>query len=354
MLLFPCSLKMESHWLLTAVLVIGCINGPLTWAQEIKELRTFEGHKQPVRCIAFSPDGTILASGAGADVFSDEKTAEVKLWEVASGKPLASLPGHKFAVYALAFTPDGRTLVTAGTDGVMKLWDVSRRKEQFSVSWQQGPIGAVAISLDGKTLAAERRNQVVLWDLHKRRERLAFPYLGRVDTLAFSPDNKMLAVGSTANTVVTIWDAETAERHMTLKGHTGWIRCLAFTPDGHTLVSGSVDKTVKLWDMETGKARAGFTSRGQMEVGSLSLTRDGTVLAWATYEFVGGRTANDIGKSRGIVKMVDPAGRKVLSTLIVQGGSVSAVAFSPDDRNLATGADRLVKLWDVASITGKR
>ncbi|MFZ2349580.1 MAG: PKD domain-containing protein [Candidatus Bipolaricaulis anaerobius] len=169
-------------------------------SQTLELVRFFSGHTSDVYSVAFSPDGSLLASG------SDDNT--IKLWEVATGRLVRTLTGHTWDVYSVAFSPDGSLLASASYQEI-KLWDVAT--------------GRLVRTLTGHT--------------------------GSVLSVAFSPDGKLLASGSDDNTI-KLWEVATGRLVRTLTGHTGSVRSVAFSPDGSLLASGSSDGTVLLWDVQ--------------------------------------------------------------------------------------------------------
>jgi WD40 repeat protein len=162
---------------------------------------------------------------------------------------------------------------------------------------------------------------------------------GGVISVSFSPDGKTLASGSLDKTV-KLWDVGTGKELNTLKGHLDEVRSVSYSPDGKTLASASYDRTVKLWDVVTGKEL--ITLNGHQErVNSVSFSPDGKTLA--------------SGSDDTTVKLWDVVTGKELKTLKGHQERVNSVSFSPDGKTLASGSDdttdTTVKLWDV--VTGK-
>jgi WD40 repeat protein len=157
-----------------------------------------------------------------------------------------------------------------------------------------------------------------------------------VFSVSYSPDGKTLASGSVDNTV-KLWDVVTGKELKTLNGHQNWVWSVSFSPDGKTLASGSADNTVKLWDVGTEKELK--TLKGhQGTVRSVSFSPDGKTLASASDD--------------SMVKLWDVVTGKELKTLKGHQGEVRSVSYSPDGKTLASAsADKTVKLWDVG--TGK-
>jgi WD40 repeat protein len=214
-----------------------------------------------VWCVAFSPDGKLLATTTHPSAGDNNA---VRLWDVASGKEVCCLGKYRRGGGTVLFSPDGKTLVVHGTDNGIDLWDVATRKLRLSIKTKRGVAWAFAVSADSKLLAAGGlAERATIWDLRtgKQLTWIGPEYepgcSGRAITftcLAFSPDGKTLAASSIGGPV-TIWDAATGKELHVLRKHKKQATFVAFAPDGKTLYSLGEDRLLISWDPATGKAR---------------------------------------------------------------------------------------------------
>jgi WD40 repeat protein len=202
----------------------------------------------------FSPDGKRLAS---ASPLSPDGGQDIKVCDAQTGKDLDTFEGSKDGpIGSLAFSPDGTLLASTvivfeGDDGPgnrLKVWHTQTRKELFNHKLHGF---YVVFSPDGKRLASNTDNGVMVWDAQTGKKLLTLKgqvvgvnrVLFRPDDVVFSPDGKRLAAVA-SDTTVKVWDAQTGQELLTLKGQGG----LAFSPDGHLLAAGSAGGTVTVWD----------------------------------------------------------------------------------------------------------
>ncbi len=155
-----------------------------------------------------------------------------------------------------------------------------------------------------------------------------------ITCVVFSPDGKTLVSGSKDRTV-GLWDVPSGQQRATLQGHTHDVTAVAFSPDGKTLASASKDRTIKLWDAPTGKERA--TLKGHTDsVRSVAFSPDGKTLASAG------------GEKPGEIKLWDAVHGQERVSLPGHTGGVLCVVFSPDGQTLASASqDKTIKLWDL-------
>jgi WD40 repeat protein/serine/threonine protein kinase len=351
------------------------------WEAETgREMATFRGHTQPIWCVAFSPDGRLVASGS-AD-FGQRPDGELKVWDAQTGRELYSRGGHIDGVLSVTFSPDGRRLVTGGFDGIVKLWDARTGQEALALRghldavrsvvfspdghrlitpsddgavrvwdarpWQEGEPGqelltlrghesgvnGVAYSLQGGWLASACADGTVkLWDAQTGRELRTLPCGNdQVRSVAVSRDGRLVATGED-DTGVKLWDAQTGRHVRTLLGLPKGVQGLAFSPDGRRLAAGGYDFVVALWDVTTGELVRELRGHTWL-INGVAFSPDGRLV---------GAAAND-----GTVRVWDgETGREMSQPTPRHTGRAVGVAFSPDGRLLASGGgDQSIRIWE--------
>ncbi len=298
-------------------------------------------------CVAFSPDGRLLAS-CSAD-------GTIRLWDAASlrgdeTQEVLELVQPSGEVWGLAISPDGRRLVTGGlvrpglVDAPIYVWDLStgrlsrefagQPRVMFSVAWH--PDGERVVSSSGGD--GRKAHPVKVWDTRTGQTAYVLPREGETFTVAFSPDGRYLVSGG-SDRVIRVWDAATGREEGTPGAHDRQIRRLAFSRDGRRLASASADGTVKIWDAarltEPQEPLAVLRTRTTWELLNIAFSPDGKRL-------VAGGVAHT-------VKVWDVTSGREVQSLSGHSGEVCSVSFSPDPEGrwiASAGEDSTVKVWD--------
>lgn len=252
-------------------------------------------HKAVVYAVAFSPDGSMLATGArDGSVFVRDANGHVTslLERGAKEQPvhaLGFLPGASSLFVGGSFgwsgyKPDGdrwrefgakpslpvtslavltERLVAVGTDrradgkgGTFEIWDVANDRKQVPYHHEPNGVRSISAATKKKIVAwATFHRKVRVWDITTPKP-IEFPQQFDCPAVALSTDGTLLAVASDWN--AKIYDLRTKRERAVLKGHKGHVLSVAFSPDGTTVATGSFDFTVRLWDVATGKERANY------------------------------------------------------------------------------------------------
>ena len=208
------------------------------------QIATFAPHD--AKRLAFSPDGTILASTSSG----------IKLWDVQTKQNIITLKEWDWdPISSLAFSPDGTMLASASKDNTIKLWDLKTNQIITALEGHKEQVSSLAFSPDGTMLVSGSPDYtgrdgetVKVWDVKTKQVIATFSPKWGTDAVAFSPDGAILA-SPTNKISIALWDVKTKQPVATLRGHIKGVTRMAFSPDGTTLASGDFDGNILLWDM---------------------------------------------------------------------------------------------------------
>lgn len=304
----------------------------------------------------------------------------VEIFDLDTGKVIATLAGHTAYITEATYSPDGKRIITISNDATAKVWDAETGKELLTLEGITSALQRALYSPDGKKIAtAERAPVVRIWDAETGKELLALRgHSNSVQGLAWSPDGKQIA-SSGLDPKIILWDAESGEQLDTIPAHTDLIWDLAFSPDQTKLVSASKDNTSKIWDLAPNHEVRAFRipslvhfrySRDQRRYafsqldGSLTVAnaQDGKPLLTVppanheTHpEFMVALNADGslfaAQRSDGTVGVWDVSRAKQIASFPGYAGTqMTLMSFSPEGKLLATAnSDGSVRVWDVTN-----
>ncbi|MFO0892098.1 MAG: protein kinase [Isosphaeraceae bacterium] len=294
---------------------------------------TYPGEIERVDDLIFTADGNALLV---------RTTEALVRWELSPPPEAVQPAGHGDEAWALAFSPEG-TFLASGSDDTddprtIKIWDVASGGLVSGWSAGAGTVSVLAFNTSGKILASghlEPSDNVKLWDPATARHLGTLAgHTDRVRSIAFTPDGRLLATGSSDRTL-RIWDPERRKLLRTLTGHTDAVMAVAFSDDGVRVASASNDRTLRIWNLQTGET---------------------TVLTWVEkfsgLVFLPGGRVVAASDEDGRITFWDVASRTCIQTIDTEDAELRCLALSPDGQTVAAaGMSHQVRLWDV--LTGQ-
>ena len=322
-------------------------------------------HSASVDSVAVSPDNRLFAAG--------RQDGTVELWDIGSRERIDVMGGHEAMVQCVAFSPDGRFLASSAKEHA-RLWNIEDR-EEIGIFKHSAIVESVAFSPDSKTLACVDNNRIRLWDTHRKTEisvlgeaslleeaiieetgffnfltrlinwtfgkpapNLPVHYVSIIQSIAFSPDGKLLVSGG-IDDAVRLWDVKRQREIITYypdpKGD-GYanINAVAFSPSGETFASGGTHKEIHLWSVAGATKVA--TLNTEEHVKALAFSPDGRFLAAGV---------------RGKVNVWSMETQEEVAALEGCLGEVKSIAFSSDGNTLVGSAGHgVIRVWDTSGL----
>lgn len=254
-----------------------------------KIIARFKGHTGAIRAIAVDQNTQIAASGAD-DHF-------VMLWNLKTGKKIGTLNGHSKKVLSLSFTRDGRFLLSGSADKTVRVWNVSQKAPTMVYKAHKGEVGAIA-TLPGKPIA-------------------------------FSA-----SASAKDGSVIRVWNYQNNVPVGTLSGHRGPVYALAVSRDGKTLVSGSKDKTLKIWNIKLRKPikTLGVLDGHRSAVRSIVIADEGRLIA--------------SGSDDKTIIVWNSKSGEIINQIKKHKGKILGMTLSSDTKSLvSSAADKSVRVW---------
>jgi len=337
------------------------------WDMETqKELFTLnDGNKTHIQSIDFSPNNKLLAIASQDNI---------SLWDIEKKKKIYSFKGHTSTVNYVKFSPNGKKLVSGSLDNSIKVWDIKTKKEIATLIHDDVSIKSI-IFLNNNMIISISSLNIELWDLNSKkllqsistgmdgfdnidilRDKKLVALGGRllkvidltnnkilfeserniremINTVKFSPNGKIVAYGSTDNTI-TLWNIKLRKKIAILKGHTDSVNDIRFSIDGLTLISASDDKTIKFWDLSNlEEINNKFQNKGG--VNDIEFSKDGKLFASTSYW-------------KNELYLWDLETLKIKAKFRGHHNKVKKILFSSNGKKIFSASDDgTIKIWDI-------
>lgn len=323
------------------------------------EVLRLTDHRDPVKTVACSSDGRLIASGSsvlvtsGTEVVSWSKDHLIRVWDAVTGKQLRCLHGHEGGVTSVVFFPDGQRLVSGSDDRTVRIWDAASCTEPRRFRGHTTErVWKVEFSPDGHYMASQSWNDksqcdksLRIWNAATGVElRRIYGREDGISIFAISGDGKRIATIGSSNKAeieaderfAQVWDAYSGTELGCLRAHGDPMSSIAFSPDGRLIATGS-RHNVRIWDAIT-LLEIHNLSGHESWVNQVSFSTDGQRLLTGSWD--------------GTVRIWDTVNGTALHCMHGHRGRVNCLAISPDGSLVASGgSDGTLRLWNATSGT---
>ena len=246
---------------------------PATGARSL----VFEDQAATVAAVAWHPTGATIATG------NLDSAQNLNLYDARTGSLLATLPGHTDRVRSVAFSPDGSVLASTGSDQTIRLWDGVTGQPLGVLVGHDDVVRGIAFGRDGQRLASVGNDRTVrVWDWANRRSVAVFPEHHQVSAVAYSPDGSTLASADEGG-FIHLRDSSTGRTRRVVRADDCEVRALTFSPDGETLVAAGQSRTIRFWDPVTGQPLMELADGKSDQINALAFSPDGSLLIAADH-----------------------------------------------------------------------
>jgi eukaryotic-like serine/threonine-protein kinase len=259
----------------TRIASAGADNTVQVWnATDGSHVYTYHNHSNAVNSVAWSLDGTRIASGAW--------DSTVQVWNAADGSHVYIYPGHSTVVEAVAWSPDGTRIASGSWDNTVQVWNAADGSHVYTYRGHINAVRAVAWSHNSTRIASAGYDQTVqVWNAADGSN--VYTYHGHIDVVngvAWSPDSTRIA-SANVDSAVQVWNAADGSHVYTYHGHSSVVEAVAWSPDGTRIASASLDKTVQVWNAADGSHI--YIYHGHSDtVNAVAWSPDGTHIASAS------------------------------------------------------------------------
>ncbi|MFZ0548063.1 MAG: protein kinase, partial [Candidatus Promineifilaceae bacterium] len=313
--------------------ILAAGSGIGVWLYDIANLEPItllEGHIAPVRAVAWSPDGHLLASA------SDDSS--IKIWDVDSNQEIHMLTGHHGSVKTVVWSPDGHYLASGGEDNLVYIWDVESEEAIIALEGHGGPIRMVSWPHgDSDRIAtASEDGTAVVWDVGSGEPVLSLPHETIVEGVLWSADDAHLYTGADDG-MVRVWESSTGDAVAEWMAHEFGLITMALSPDGSRLVTTGNDGYLRLWEPETGFGLAEYGGENSGPV-TPAWMPDNDSLA--------------VGFDDNLLGIWRAGSPQATRSTHAHTGQVSSIAWNANGRGLISGhtGDDVTYFWNLETL----